>query len=114
MEAAGRKLVRRGAGQRAFLQGEVGVEIDLGCLDAFMAKPESDDGGVNASLQQVHRAGMAKHMGSDVLVAERAAGSRGYLAYLHRRCSTASRLSAAPRTVGNTGSPGSPWRSRIQ
>ena len=39
-------------------------------LDAFVAKPESDDGGVNASLQQVHRAGMAKHMGSDVLVAE--------------------------------------------
>ena len=70
MEAAGRKVVRRGAGQRAFLQGEVGVEIDLGCLDAFVAKPESDDGGVTASLQQVHRAGMAKHMGSDVLVAE--------------------------------------------
>ena len=39
-----------GAGECGFFDGEVGVEVDLGGFDVFVAEPESDDGGVDAGV----------------------------------------------------------------
>src|SRR5918992_4019182 len=46
---------RGGAGERPFLQGEVGVEVDLGRVDVFVAEPEGDDRGVDAGVQEPNR-----------------------------------------------------------
>lgn len=40
---------RSGAGQRAFFEDKVGVDVDLCGGNAFVAEPEGDDGGVDAS-----------------------------------------------------------------
>src|SRR5260370_11030164 len=39
-----------GPSKRAFFEGEVSVQVDLGCLDALVAKPERDHGAVHACL----------------------------------------------------------------
>src|SRR4051794_38492626 len=44
MEATWGDLLRRGAGERSLFEGEIGVEVDLGCLDAFVAEPQSNNG----------------------------------------------------------------------
>jgi hypothetical protein len=40
-----------GPGDRSFLLGHVGVEVDVGCRDLLMAQPERDDGDVDAEEQ---------------------------------------------------------------
>ena len=63
-----------GAGERAFFDGHVGVEVDLGGLDLFVAEPESDHGGVDAGVEEAHRGGVAQDVWGDVLVVQGRAG----------------------------------------
>ena len=39
-----------GLGQCLFLQGKVGIEIDLGSFDGLMAKPKRNHGSIHAGL----------------------------------------------------------------
>ena len=55
-----------GAGDRLFFDFEVGVHVDLGGLDAFMAEPQSDGGEVDTGVQERHRAGVAQHVGAEL------------------------------------------------
>lgn len=48
---------RSGSGQCLFLQLEVGVQIDLGGLDADVTELEGDDTGIDPGVQQSHRVG---------------------------------------------------------
>ena len=47
----------------------VGLQVDLGRIDAFMTEPERDDGGIDASVQQLHGRGVAQQVWCDFLVA---------------------------------------------
>ncbi len=58
---------RCGEGEHALLQGQVGVEVDLGGLHALVAEPESDDRGVDPAGEQLHGVGVAEDVGSDRL-----------------------------------------------
>ena len=40
------------AGEGLFLDGHVGVEVDLGGFGVLVAEPEGDDGGVHPSFQE--------------------------------------------------------------
>ena len=42
--AAGRAARRCGAVEGSLFEGEVGVQVDLGGVSAFVAEPERDDG----------------------------------------------------------------------
>src|SRR6266545_7372955 len=44
--------------QGLLLEGEVGVQVDLRGGRRLVAEPESDDGGVDAGVQQAHRRGV--------------------------------------------------------
>jgi len=61
---------RRGARERFFLQLHVGMQIDLGGLDRFVSKPESNHGTVNPILEKVHCSGMSKRVWAYVLPLE--------------------------------------------
>jgi len=64
------------------LEVEVGVEVDLGCLDALVAEPERDDGGVDAGVQEAHRGGVAQHVRGELfLVQGRAGADRGCVVF---------------------------------
>lgn len=63
--------------QGAFLQGEVGMDIDVGRVDAFVSEPQRDDGGVDPGVQQSHGGGMAQRVRGDVLLLKRGTGGRG-------------------------------------
>ena len=52
------------------LEGEVGVEVDLGGLDALVAEPEGDDAGVDAGVEESHRGGVAQHVCGDRLAVQ--------------------------------------------
>jgi hypothetical protein len=56
--ARGGCLVGR-CGRLRVVQGEVGVEVDVGGSRAFVAEPQGDHSAVNAGVQQSHRAGVA-------------------------------------------------------
>ena len=45
---------RSGFGQRLFLEREIGIEVHLGRFDGFVAQPESDDGSIDARVQEFH------------------------------------------------------------
>jgi hypothetical protein len=51
-------VVGRDAGEGLFFEGHVGVQVDLGCRDGFVAQPQRDDGDVVPSVQQCHSRGM--------------------------------------------------------
>ena len=61
------------ASDRLFFQFQIGVEVDLGRLDAFMSEPERDRRDIDAGLEQVHRAGMAKNVWSELFRLQRRA-----------------------------------------
>ena len=46
-----------GFGKCLFLQVEIGVQADLGGVDADVAEPEGDDAGVDAGVESPHRVG---------------------------------------------------------
>ena len=58
---------RRGARERFFLQLHVGMQIDLGGLDRFVSKPESNHGTVDPILEKVHGSGMPQRVWAYVL-----------------------------------------------
>src|SRR5262245_16674845 len=68
---------RCGFRDRALLDREVSVEIDLGRLHRLMAEPESHDGAIDTAVQEQHRARMAKHVRRDLLGGKRGALLRG-------------------------------------
>src|SRR5437899_11159516 len=49
----------RGACERALLEREVGVQVDLGRLETLVAEPERDHGAVHTGLKQQHGGGVA-------------------------------------------------------
>jgi hypothetical protein len=40
--------------QHLLFQGEVCVEVDLGCFDGFVTQPECDEGPIHSRLEQFH------------------------------------------------------------
>jgi hypothetical protein len=59
-----------GAVDRALFEGEVGVQVDLRRLVAFVAEPERDRGGVDRGLQQPDGGGVPKGVWCDLLVGD--------------------------------------------
>ena len=68
MVAPGDAVVRCDAGEGAFLDREVGVQVDLGGLDAFVAELERDHGDVDTAVQQLHYRGVPQDMRREVLI----------------------------------------------
>src|SRR5215471_18904014 len=54
-----------------FLEGHVGVQVDLRRLNSLVAEPERDDRCVDAAFQQLHGAGVAEDVRGDGLSSER-------------------------------------------
>lgn len=54
--------------ERRDLEGDVGVEIDLGRLDRLMAEPQGDYRDIDAGLEKLHGGGMSQDMGRYPLV----------------------------------------------
>ncbi len=50
---------RRHSFQRPLLDGKIGLDIDVGGLDALVAQPQGDDGDIDSGLKQVHGTGVA-------------------------------------------------------
>lgn len=44
-----------GAGEGFLFEGHVGVQVDAGGGWVFVAEPQSDDGDVDAGVQELHR-----------------------------------------------------------
>jgi len=55
----------------ALFRREVGVQVHLCGLDLLVAEPQRDHGGVDPCVQQAHRGGVAEHVRSDRLLAQR-------------------------------------------
>ena len=49
----------RGWGHGVLLHGDVGMQVNLCGLDAFVSEPERDDGDADSGGQQPHREGVA-------------------------------------------------------
>ena len=61
-------LVERGnAFEGSLLEFQVGMQVDLRGLDARVPEPERDAGGVDAGVQEAHRAGVPQRVRRDVL-----------------------------------------------
>ena len=67
----------RGSGECLFLEFEVGVQVDLGGVDADVAEPERDDAGVDAGVQEPHRGGVPQDVRGDRLAVQRRAAVGG-------------------------------------
>ncbi len=70
-----RTVRRRGLRQRLLLHRERRLQIDLGCLHRFVAKPQRDDGTVHTGLQKFEGHGVPKQMDGDPLRLQRRARS---------------------------------------
>ena len=75
--AAGFAVQWLGAGERAFFECEVGVEVHLRGFDLFMSEPQRDHGGVDAGVKQPHRGGVAQDVRRDRLGGQRRAALGG-------------------------------------
>ena len=53
------------------------MQVDVGCLDRFVAEPQGDDRGVNTGVQQAHRGGVPEHVWGDVLAVQGRADACG-------------------------------------
>src|ERR1019366_7634949 len=71
--AAGLGAGRAGAGDGAFLERHVGVQVDAGRGRIFVAEPQSDDGDIYPCVQQCHRGGVPECVRGDVLARYRRA-----------------------------------------
>ena len=49
--ATGADVNGGGSVDRAFFQGEVGMDVDVGRVDVFVSEPQGDDGGVDSGVQ---------------------------------------------------------------
>lgn len=78
----------------------IGVEVDLGRFDGFVAESERDHGAVDAGVQQVHRRGVSPGVRRDCIGVQReaaAAGGVGVLGDEKRDRVAAERSAAAGR-----------------
>ena len=64
--SAGGGRGRCGPVERLLFEFEIGFEINPCGGDVFVSKPQSDDGGVDAGMEQSHGGGVAKHVRCDV------------------------------------------------
>lgn len=71
LEALGCIASRVEFAERLLLHAQVGLDVDVRGLQALVTKPQSDDRWIHASLEQVHRGGMPKHMRGDGFVGQR-------------------------------------------
>ena len=53
-EASSFGPVRSRACHRCFLQCEMCMKVDLGCIDRFMSEPQRDDRGIDIGAEQFH------------------------------------------------------------
>ena len=64
-------MPRSSAGQCAFFDGEVGVQVrSLDCSDCLVAQPECDNARLDPGLVQLDRASMAKGVGPEFLAVQ--------------------------------------------
>jgi hypothetical protein len=56
--------------ERCAFEVHVGVQVDAGGGDGFVAEPERDHGGVDASFEEAHRGGVTQGVDGDVLAGE--------------------------------------------
>ena len=62
-----------GSGECFLLQVQVGVQVDLGGVDAFVAEPKRDNAGVDTGVQEPHGGGVSQHVDGDGLALQRRA-----------------------------------------
>jgi hypothetical protein len=62
-----------GACECAFLQGEIGMQVDLDSVCLLVSELERDDRGVHAGVQQAHGGRVTQHMWRDRLCTDRGA-----------------------------------------
>ena len=106
--SAGGGRGRCGPVERLLFEFEIGFEINPCGGDVFVSKPQSDDGGVDAGMEQSHGGGVAKHVRCDVFARQGRARRGGGGAWTATRWARASRLSGPPRLVTNSGLSGPP------
>ena len=58
MESSGLRASRSSPCEGLFLDGEVGVEVDLGGLGRLVAEPQCDDSVVDAVAKEIDRRGV--------------------------------------------------------
>lgn len=54
----------------SLFDGQVGVEVRVGALGVGVAEPESDDGNIDPSGQEIHRRGVPEGVHRDVFIGE--------------------------------------------
>jgi hypothetical protein len=104
--AAGFDAGRVVRGEGSFLDGDVGVQVDLGGVGGLVAEPERDNAGIDAGVPGVIAARWRSTCGETVLVAGVGQLRLAVVACLPTSRATASRSSACPRLVGNSGCSG--------
>jgi len=67
----GPRVSRRSTGKGSLLEFEISGEVHLRRFDRLVAEAKRDDGPVNASLQELHGRGVAKHMGRHAFALQR-------------------------------------------
>jgi hypothetical protein len=63
--------------QCALFHLEIRFDVTMSGLDTLVAQPQSDDGDVNAGLQQMHGRRVTNHMGAYSLAGQIRANGRG-------------------------------------
>ena len=53
--------------KRLFFGFEIGLDVHVGGVQAFMAEPKGNHGYLDSGLQKVHRCGVANHVGRNLL-----------------------------------------------
>ena len=66
-----------GLGEHRLLQSEVGIEIDLSCLDRFMPEPDRNQGPIDSGLKKLHCSRVPKDVGSNTFSGQRRADLLG-------------------------------------
>ena len=61
---------RGGSGDGLLLEGQIGVQADLGGVGLLMTQPLDDDGGIDAGVDEPHRGTVTQAVSRDLLVAQ--------------------------------------------
>ena len=98
--ARGVSLAWDGLCQRLFFHGERRFEVDLSGFHRLMAKPQGDDGAVDARLEQVEGHRVTQDMHGDALVFQRRAADGRCRAMSGQQVLHAIRTQLTPRALG--------------
>ena len=53
-----------------FCRGKICLHVDVDRIEAFVAQPQGDGGGIASCVKEVHCRCVTKHMGRDLLLLE--------------------------------------------